>query len=60
MIFLMQYSLPSEKPRINQVIEDSILDAEKKGAKVIGLGLLKKVLINLIFWHESSIFLLFG
>jgi len=45
---------------INQLIEDSILDAEKKGAKVIGLGLLKKVLINLIFWHESSIFLLFG
>ena len=48
MVFLMHYFLPSEKQRINQHIEDSILDAEKKGEKVISLGLLNKVLINLI------------
>eukprot|EP00253_Pinus_taeda_P019193 PITA_19193 len=40
--YTFQYFLPSEKPRINQLIEDSILDAEKKGAKVISLGLLNK------------------
>lgn len=44
----MQYLLPSAKPRINQLIEDSIFDAEKKGAKVIGLGILNMVLVNLI------------
>lgn len=40
--YTFQYFLPSEKQRINQLIEDSILDAEKKGAKVISLGLLNK------------------
>ena len=41
----MQYFLPSKKQRINQLIEDSILDAEEQGAKVIGLGLLNTVYI---------------
>jgi len=46
----MQYLLPSERPRINELIEDSILEAERKGAKVIGLGLLNKV------FHTNDIF----
>lgn len=40
--YIFQYLLRSERPRINELIEDSILEAERKGAKVIGLGLLNK------------------
>eukprot|EP01018_Ginkgo_biloba_P033045 Gb_01064 [translate_table: standard] len=37
-----KYFFPSEKPRINHLIERSILDAEEKGVKVISVGLLNK------------------
>lgn len=40
--YTFQYFLPYEKPRINKLIEESILDADKKGAKVINLDLLNK------------------
>eukprot|EP01018_Ginkgo_biloba_P014319 Gb_13823 [translate_table: standard] len=44
--YTFQYFLPSEKPRINQTIERSILDAEEKGVKVLTLGLLNKVMMD--------------
>eukprot|EP00249_Psilotum_nudum_P028849 c38812_g1_i1 orf=404-2272(+) len=37
-----QYSLPSEKPRINRMIEQCILEAQRRGAKVVALGLRNK------------------
>eukprot|EP01018_Ginkgo_biloba_P026532 Gb_11787 [translate_table: standard] len=40
--YTFQYFLTSEKSRINQLIEKSILAAELKGIKVISLGLLNK------------------
>ena len=39
----MQYSLPSERKRINKLIEGAIYMAEKEGVRVITLGTLNKV-----------------
>lgn len=40
-----QYSLESEKERVNALIENAILDADSEGCKVISLGMLNKVCI---------------
>ncbi|GLJ55635.1 hypothetical protein SUGI_1194840 [Cryptomeria japonica] len=40
--YTFQYFMPSERARINKLLEDSILEAEKKEAKVINLGLLNQ------------------
>ncbi|XP_057841275.1 very-long-chain aldehyde decarbonylase GL1-4 isoform X2 [Cryptomeria japonica] len=40
--YTFQYSMPSERAKINKLIEDSILEAEKKEVKVISLGLLNQ------------------
>ena len=37
------YFLTCDQPRINHMIESSILEAEKKGVKVVALGALNKV-----------------
>lgn len=43
MCLCVQYSLPSERRRINKLIEDAIHMAEKEGVRVIALGTLNKV-----------------
>ena len=45
----MQYELTLEKEAINNLIEKAICEADKKGAKVVSLGLLNQVrhLINI-------------
>lgn len=39
----MQYGLTWEKEAINDLIEKAICEADKKGAKVVSLGLLNQV-----------------
>jgi aldehyde decarbonylase len=40
---VLQYGLTWEKEAINNLIEKAICEAEKKGAKVVSLGLLNQV-----------------
>ncbi|GLJ15735.1 hypothetical protein SUGI_0258930 [Cryptomeria japonica] len=40
--YTFQYFMPSERAGINKLIQDSILEADKKEAKVISLGLLNQ------------------
>ena len=47
----VQYSLPSDRKRINKLIEDAIRMAENDGARVISLGTLNKVSSD----HEALI-----
>lgn len=51
----VQYFLPFEKKRINKLIEQAILEAQRDGARVISLGALNKVSFTMITW---SFFLL--
>ena len=39
----MQYLLLRQNESINRLIEEAILEAEEKGAKVISLGLMNQV-----------------
>jgi hypothetical protein len=39
----MQYRMALERDKINDLIEKSILEAEKMGAKAVSLGLLNQV-----------------
>lgn len=41
-LFLLQYYLKREKDAINGMIEEAILEADKKGVKVMSLGLLNQ------------------
>lgn len=51
----VQYFLPFEKKRINKLIEQAILEAQRDGARVISLGALNKVSFTMI---TRSFFLL--
>jgi aldehyde decarbonylase len=41
--FILQYGLNQQKEAINDLIEKAIYEANKKGAKVVSLGLLNQV-----------------
>lgn len=54
----MQYFSQRQNESINRLIEEAILEAEEKGARVISLGLLNQVSIYVCVrsFHSSSKF----
>ena len=48
------YFLECDQPRINQIIEECILESEKKGVKVFALGALNKVRRHSLLQHAED------